>query len=112
MGAWESATGPTKGSERCHENVECAEMAKGPSGGRGNSMGPLGMEEMSWRAPGSGRVAREATGFVGGSHRVLEVEGRGRGNWAAGAGKREGETHVKRQRGEKKDRRELGEVEV
>ena len=93
MGAWESAMGPTEGVERCHENIECAEMAKGSSGGRGNSMG-----EMSWRAPGSGRAAREDTGFVAGSHRVLEVEGRGRGNWAAGAGKREGERRVKRQR--------------
>lgn len=86
MGAWESAMGPTKGSERCHENVECAEMAKGPSGGRGNSMGPLGMEEMSWRAPGSGRVAREAIGFVGGCWR-LRGEGGAIGQLGLGKGK-------------------------
>ena len=38
-------------------------------------MGPVELGAMSWRGPGSRRIAAEVTGFVGGSHGLLQVEG-------------------------------------
>lgn len=61
-----------EGVGRCHENTERYRDGSGSTEGRENSMGPLEIEEMSWRAAGSGRNTMEATWCIGGSHWVLE----------------------------------------
>lgn len=76
----------------------CTEMTQGTSGGRENSMGPLEMTEMSWRAPASRRIATEATGLEG-SHRMLEGCTSSEGQLGSWAGERERERPVKRQKG-------------